>query len=535
MHTTNRILIACILFFAGNQLSAQTRQQVNIEHVTIFLSGAELTSSSRVNLQQGETEILFTNVAGNVNQQSLNIGADNGAIIQSATFQNNFLASEVLSPRGRALKDSIQLIEDGRASTNNQLAATNEQIGILSQNKQVSGANTGLSVAELTKMLDLVKTRLTALLNEKDRLNATLKKTDERLALLRMQLDLEQQKDFQPGGQLLVKFYSTKAITSNISISYIVPNAGWTPSYDLRVEDLKNPVTLFYKANVYQNSGVKWDKVKITLSTGNPSEGAQAPVLNPWYLSFYNPIAYSQELMNSRNLSNAGASMKYSAAEDTKQPAPTTIDKYVHVDNSGINTAFDIDLPYTIPTDGQPHIIAVNSYSLPATYRYYAVPKMDRDVFLQAQITNWEDLNLIPAVTNIFYEGSYVGQGYIDMRNVKDTMNISLGRDKKIIIRRERDKELRSVKTIGTNVKETFVYTISARNTRKEPVTITIMEQLPISNDKDIVIEDAVTDGGDYNETTGAVKWELKINPNETVKKKIGFTVKYPKGKSINL
>lgn len=535
MHTTNHLILTCIFLFTGIQLSAQTRQPVNIEHVTIFINGAELSSSSRINLQQGETEILFTNVAGNVNQQSLNIGADNGVIIQSATFQNNFLVAEVLSPRGRAIKDSIQMIEDGRAGTNNLLAVTNEQINILSQNKQVSGTNTGLSVAELTKMLDLVKTRLAGLLTEKDKLNAILKKTDEKLALLRMQLDLEQKKDFQPGGQLLVKFYSTKATASNINISYVVPNAGWTPSYDLRVDDLKDPVKLFYKANVYQNSGVKWDKVKITLSTGNPSEGAQAPVLNPWYLSFYNPIAYGEGYMNSRNLSNAGTTMKYEAAEDTKQPAPTTIGNHVQVDNSGINTAFDIDLPYTIPTDGQPHIIAVNSYSLPATYRYYAVPKMDKDVFLQAQITNWEDLNLIPAATNIFYEGSYVGQGYIDMRNVKDTMNISLGRDKKIIIRRERDKELRSVKTIGTNIKETFVYTISARNTRKESVSITIMDQLPVSNDKDIVIDDTNTDGGEYTETTGAVKWELKLNPNETVKKKIGFTVKYPKGKNINL
>jgi uncharacterized protein (TIGR02231 family) len=208
---------------------------------------------------------------------------------------------------------------------------------------------------------------------------------------------------------------------------------------------------------------------------------------------------------------------------------------YVHVDNSGINTSFDIDLPYTIPTDGQTHLVAVKNYELPASYRYFAVPKMDRDAFLQAQITNWEDLNLVPAVTNIFYEGSYVGQGYIDMRNVKDTMNISLGRDKKIIIRRERDKELRSVKTIGTNVKETFVYTISVRNTRKEPVSITILEQLPISNDKDIVIEDTDTDNGGYDEITGEVKWTLQLKPNETLKKKIGFTVKYPKGKNINL
>lgn len=532
------VLMAGFLLATGHNIWAQTRQNVDISHATIFLNGAELSSSAKINLPQGESEILFTNIAGNVNQQSLNIGAGNGVVIQSATFQNNFLVAEILSPRARAIQDSIDIIENGRAGTNNMLTVTNEQIGILSQNKQVSGTQSGLSVTELTKMLDLVKTRLAGLLAEKDKLNATLKKTDERLTLLRMQLEAEKSKDFQPGGQLLVKFYSPRATATDVNISYVVPNAGWSPTYDLRVEDLKNPVKLFYKANVYQNSGVKWDKIKITLSTGNPSEGAQAPALQPWYLAFYNPIAYGQGYLNSyqnQTRYNAKALMAESATEDAKAPAAGSLNNHVQVNNSGISTTFDIDLPYTIPSDGQQHLVSVKSYELPATYRYFVVPKMDRDAFLQAQITNWEDLNLIPATTNIFYEGSYVGQGFIDMRNTKDTMNISLGRDKKIIVRRERDKELRSVKTIGSNIKETFVYTVSIRNTRKEALDITVLEQLPISNDKDIVIEDTDVDGGTLEETTGEVKWILSVKPNETVKKKIAFTVKYPKGKSINL
>lgn len=532
------VLMAGFLLATSHNIWAQTRQSVNISHATIFLNGAELSSSTKINLPQGESEILFTNIAGNVNQQSLNIGADNGVVIQSATFQNNFLVAEILSPRARAIQDSIDIIENGRAGTNNMLAVTNEQIAVLSQNKQVSGSQSGLSVAELTKMLDLIKTRLSGLLAEKDKLNATLKKTDERLTLLRMQLEAEKSKDFQPGGQLLVKFYAPRATSSDVNITYVVPNAGWSPTYDLRVEDLKNPVKLFYKANVFQNSGVKWDKIKITLSTGNPSEGAQAPALQPWYLAFYNPVAYGEGYMNSyqnQAAPRAKAIMMESATEDAKAPAAGTLNNYVQVNNSGISTTFDIDLPYTIPSDGQQHLVSVKSYELPATYRYFVVPKMDRDAFLQAQITNWEDLNLIPATTNIFYEGSYVGQGFIDMRNTKDTMNISLGRDKKIIVRRERDKELRSVKTIGTNIKETFVYTVSIRNTRKEALNITVLEQLPISNDKDIVIEDTDVDGGTLEETTGEVKWILSVKPNETVKKKIAFTVKYPKGKSINL
>lgn len=529
-----KIAFALVLLLCGNTIIAQTKHKVKIESATVFLSGAELFSKARVNVGAGETEILLTNVAGNVNQQSLSIGAGNGVIVQSAVFQNNFLRDENLSPRAKEIKDSIEYLESKRSGINNEQQAVAEQLTILQQNRQVSGTNTGLSTTELIKMLDLIKARMAKLLDEKDALAVNVKKADEYLNKLRRQLQEEQQKGFQPGGQLLVKLYSTKATASDITVTYVVPNAGWSPSYDLRVDEIGGNVKLAYKAHVHQNSGVSWDKVKLSLSTGNPNEGAEAPVLNPWYLAFYTPrpVAYENKMMSRLN-AKKDMTMSYDA--EASAGAATLMDEHVVINNDGINTVFDIDLPYTIESNGQQHNVAIKTAELPATYRYYAVPKLDRDAFLQAQVTGWEDLNLLPAPTNIFYEGTYVGQGVIDVRNVKDTMNLSLGRDKKIVVRRERDKELRSVKTIGTNVKETFVYKICVRNTRNKAIDIVVMDQLPISNDKDIEINDREYKGAEYNETTGAVTWKIKAKPNETIDLKMGYTVKYPKGKQVNL
>jgi uncharacterized protein (TIGR02231 family) len=221
------------------------------------------------------------------------------------------------------------------------------------------------------------------------------------------------------------------------------------------------------------------------------------------------------------------------AAVTTNKARQTTIDRYTNVDASGISTTFDIELPYSVPSDGQQHTVAIKTYELPATYRHFAVPRLDKDAFLQAQITKWEDLNLLPASTNVFFEGTYVGQGFIDMRNVRDTMNLSLGRDKKLIIRRERDKNFHSVKSIGTNERQEVAYTISVRNTRKEPVHLVVMDQVPISNDKDIVIEDPKTEGASFDETTGAAKWNLELKPAELRKLQLSYIIKYPRGKNV--
>jgi uncharacterized protein (TIGR02231 family) len=548
----NAIITAICTLTAIAPAHAQTKQKVDIEHATVFLSGAELYSTARLNLPEGETEILFTNVGGNAAQQSLTIGADAGIVVQSAKFQNNYLSEAVVTPRAKELQDSIKNLSEGQSQVLFRINTVSQQIAILTENNRVAGANVGLSVAELQKLLDLVASRMTALQAEKHKLDVEQGNYSTILGRLSAQLNEETSKQVVSGGQLLVKFYTPRATSANIHMSYVVPNAGWTPTYDVRVDKLTEPVQLFYKANVFQNSGVKWDKVKLTLSTGNPNEGAEAPVLSPWYMAFTQPGYYN----NSPVQNDAAAYQKRKASEisisggrsnsplylvddiqlsgaGNAEISNTSMNNYVQVDNSGINTSFDIDLSYSIPSDGKPQIVSVKRYDLPATYRHYAVPKLDHDAFLQARITNWADLNLLPAQTNIFYEGTYIGQGMIDPRSAKDTLNLSLGRDKKVIVRREIDKKLRSVKTIGSNVRETIAYTISVRNTRKEKVDITLFDQFPVSNDSAIEIESTEAEGATIEENTGIAQWGLSLDPNATRDLRISYTVKYPKGRVI--
>ena len=535
-YTTLYAGVAALTFMFATAM-ADTPQKLVIDKATVFISGAELISTAKVSLSKGENEVQFTNVAGDVNNQSIVVNATNNVVVESVTFQNNYLAEDNISPVVKGLKDSIELVNKLRQPINNKIAVINEQITVLQSNRKVSGDNTGLSVTELQKMLDLINNRMESYLNEKNKQEDALKKTDERLARLEKQLDEEQKKNYQPGGQLLVKFYSKESTNSNITISYIVPHAGWSPIYDIWADDMHSPVKFYYKANIYQNSGVKWNNVHLTLSTGNPQEGMQAPVLNPWYLAFYQPQAYQRKaLVNALQNAPAAAAGSEKSNELVALTAgvyQSSINEYVTVDNSGINTSFDIELPYSVPSDGQQHLVAVKRYEAPATYEYFAVPKMDKDAFLEAKITNWEDFNLLPGPTNIFHEGTYVGQGAIDPRSIKDTMNVSLGRDKKIVVKRERDKKLRSIKMIGTNVRETFAYNITVRNTRKETITIVIQDQLPVSNDNDITVEDKNTGDSDYSESTGNMKWVITLKPNETKVLPFGYTLKYPKGKTI--
>jgi hypothetical protein len=95
----------------ASNIYAQTQQKLDIEQATVFLSGAQLTSTAKVRLIKGENEILFTNVAGDINQQSLTVSAGNGVVVESAVFQNNYLTTQILSPKAKEIKDSIEILQ----------------------------------------------------------------------------------------------------------------------------------------------------------------------------------------------------------------------------------------------------------------------------------------------------------------------------------------------------------------------------------------------------------------------------------------
>ena len=544
----NKILI-CLMAMGivyANAL-AQRQEKLVITDATVFLSGAELQSSVKITLDKGENEVVFINVAGNINTASLAVSATNDAVVTSATFQNNYLGTDSLSPRAKTLKDSIDVLSETLAGIDRRVKVLQAQLSIFAENQKIAGNNNGLSVAELTKMLDLINARMEGYMKQKHKEEKQFDRVNEQLIKLRRQLSEEQNKQ-RPGGQIVVKFYANNTTNSIISVDYVTPNAGWTPIYDVVARNTSSPITVYYKANIWQNSGVKWNNVHLTLSSGNPQQGMESPTLAPDYLSFYQPqppaneqaykiTAYTKPLVdNDKSASNILTRADEMVGVDGTLSVQnsTSISNHVIVDNAGINTSFDIDLPYTIPADGQQHLVAIKKYELAATYRYYAVPKLDKDAFLQAEITNWQSLNLLPGKSNIFYENTYVGEGVIDVRNTRDTMTLSLGRDKKIIIKREQDVKRHSVSAIGANQKETFAYTLTARNTKSESIELMIQDQLPLSNDNNILVEDKNIPAADYEETTGALKWNITLKPNETKTISFGYTVRYPKGKVVN-
>lgn len=207
---------------------------------------------------------------------------------------------------------------------------------------------------------------------------------------------------------------------------------------------------------------------------------------------------------------------------------------YTSVNENQLNVTFDIDIPYDILSNGKAHSVALKEIKLPASYKYYAAPRVDKEAFLLAAINDYSKYNLLPGEANIIFEGLYVGKTNINPNQTSDTLSLSMGRDKKISIQREKVVDKSGTKFLSSYKEQTFTYDITVRNNKKEDIQMTLKDQYPLSTDKDITIELLEDGKAKVNTESGILTWELKVAPNETKKIRISYKVRYPKDKVID-
>ena len=199
------------------------------------------------------------------------------------------------------------------------------------------------------------------------------------------------------------------------------------------------------------------------------------------------------------------------------------------------SVTFEIDIPYTIPTDGKTYTVEIQQHSMPAAYAYYCAPKLDPEAFLTAQITDWEAYNLLDGDANLFFEGAYLGKSFLSVQNLTDTLSLSLGRDKNVVVTRTKQKDFSRRRFLGGNQIETRGWEIQLRNTKKQAIDITIEDQFPVSTHKEIEVKNLEWSNARLDEDSGKLTWKLKLQPSEEKKLQLKYEVKYPAGKILVL
>ncbi len=539
-------------------LNAQNNEPVSlnvpVKAVILYLDGAEVNQTKSINLNAGRTLVTFTGLSPKLISKSIQVTAGSEVLILSVSDKINFLTEAEDTPRVKQLKDSLEIINDANMQLNNDLIAFNQEKAMLAKNESIGGQDKGVSIAELKLMADFYRTRLKDINTETFKLQKKINKNYESINKIQNQINENGSKKL-PTAEIAVLVMSNAKITATFDLKYVVKESGWAPSYDLITEDINKPIELKYRAKVYNNSGIDWNDVKLKLSTGDPMQSATKPALQPWYLNFSNGNNYyGNSYNNARYLNNdnnnnqneaplnaPSVSMQQSvydeeiSAKGKKNEQKVPAIQYEEVQISELSAEFDIKQPYSVPSDAKPYLVDVTNYKLNAMFQYYCAPKIDKDAFMLAKITGWEDLDLVEGPANVYFGGTYVGQSYINTRSVDDTLSLSFGRDKKIVVTRTKIKYFNSEKITTTTRKVTHSYEMVIKNNRKAPIQIELEDQLPVSQNSEIIVEVKELSKAERNELTGQLKWRFSLAPDESKKITLTYTIKYPKNKSMDL
>lgn len=557
-----KLLFIIFTFFSLSALANEAYDvKSKIKNVVVYQQGAQIKRQGSFTVKKGITEVKITGVSAQIDPNTLQINASGRVIILDSKHNivypepvNQTNVSNEIPPKIKReillLQDSLFELSYAQLAVNNKIDVLNSQKRIIENNGTIKGqgkVNDSIPLlADALKFYQVKMNQLNAdlltlnrekmvLTKEQNRMNTRL--TDLNNYSVNNQMVAVQ--NTQPIHEIIVTLSAKETVSGKLSVTYLVNGAGWIPLYDLRSKNDDRTIDLTYKAQVYQNTGIDWENTRLNLSTNNPYANKTKPTLSPWFLDYYtqnyNSSGYDYQNQSKRSLGSTQPGSLYSAEDAEMEEEAMTADQFMTTIEQLVSVEYAIDLPYSIKSNNQKNMVLVKTASLKTDYLYYTVPKLDPSVYLIAQITELDELNLIPGKATIFHEGSYLGTTYINPGTLSDTMDLSLGKTTNISVKRQLLKNATKEKVIGDKIEKTYAYQIEVKNHSKLTVELIIEDQVPVSRNPEIEIELDELSKGKLDEINGFVNWRKKLKPGALNTYKLIYSVKYEKTKPINL
>lgn len=647
--------------------------------VTVYLHGAQVTRYADVNLKAGRNELIITGVSPSADVNTLQVMAQRGLAILEVKPKPSHERAIEQQKKSDELKDSIVIISRDIELLRVDYEALGHEENFLMTNSRIKGTTT-LSAEEFKASNSFYSNQMKEVLRMKYAIAVRIEKLKERLSIIQNLITKNLTQSIEADLHLHVTVQVKTAQKSKLRISYFVKDAGWRPSYDLRVKDVQSPMEIVYKAQLYQDTKEDWNNVTMTFSNANPVKSGNLPKLNPYYLRYnaryvdprkavsaQSYLGIDQRSVNGRvtdeygkgvpyaRITAYGTTMStfsdedgyfiiqvpnsvrtltvsatgYSARNETiydaflqvflsrikenttamtnrldkryeslarvddktiasmkvkedvlyyadgistknalgsvnitrgkaKALANMSVNKRSRVQadsyswgmgaggysTSATNTSLEINQttvtytlqePFSLASGEAPKTVNLVAKEVAASYEYRTIPKLEEAAFLIAQLTDWSKLNLLEGEANIYFENAFTGKSVLDVRFLKDTLDISLGRDENVVVKREKVKTFSRNQVVGKNTISKRKFTVSARNGKGQPINMVVYDQVPVSTIKDITVQNTSFDGAGHDEDSGKLTWKTTLEPGKSQTFTIKYEVKYDKGRFINL
>jgi len=511
-----------------------------VSEAILYPNQAQLTLRVQANLASaGEHTVLVSRTNGYVDPRTLQVRGLGEFTILSARMTQEFLAEANLPGSLKALKDSVDDLKQDLDVLVLQRDVYGKEEEMLLENRKVAGANTGLSsTLELQKAADFFRQRMLEIKTKENNLDERIRKARQHYDAAKAQLDQQFARYQQPVDQVAIQVRTSKPGPATLLISYLTDQAGWNTSYDARAAEGKAKLELVLKAQVRQNTGQNWEKVKLQFSSGNPGLGAEKPNLSGL-------VADYQAM---QTMMAAPSAKRYLADSDPRAPEEINRDLarsngnarraeathvYATMDDGGLGLLFTIDQPSTVPTSEQDvTTLELRRQEIDAPQRLACAPALDPDVCVVATIKDWGNQNLLPGPVQVFYNDVFTGESFLPASTAQDSLQLSLGRERKVLVRRIAVPVKDAKNFLGSKKIQAYAFETTITNNRKDAIVLRLEDRIPVSKNEEIEVEAQELSGAKPDEQ-GILRYDVPVAAGQTKKQSLRYQIRYPKDKPI--
>ena len=534
-------LLSANLFFAQKPIYTKAK----VTAVKVYRNSAELQNTVSFSIPSGISEIVIGNISEEINEKTIQIGVNSKNIsILSSQFTNDYSTDfkmDTTNPQIKKVNDSIKIVENLISKNRIELDANKKAVELLDKNQTVLVGSNSSNVAQLTQLTEFYTNKRIELENKLVSLKTKGDDLSKKLSRLKSSLKTKEQKEAEEfaDGVIVLKLMSPTAGNIKLNINYLTDNVSWKPYYEIKADKISAPLDVTFKAIVKQNTGLDWKGVKLTLINGNSSRNNYAPTVSPWFIYARSPKEREIQreeasLIKTRAVASKAEYADKDIALEGRAEVVAVGYAGFNVNTNELNTSYDIDIPYDILSNNEDHLISLYQQKIPADYQYFTAPNYDREAYLLAKIKDFSKYNLVSAPASIIFENMYIGETRISPDQTNNEMNITLGSDPKISIRREEVQDKSGEKFLSSYREKVITYDLIIKNNKKEQISIEVKDRFPLSNNEAVKIELLDKSGAAKDDEKGFLTWNIKLSPSETKKLRVSYKVRYPKDYTIN-
>jgi len=548
--------------------------QSTVSAVTVYQGRAMITRSATATIPAGPAVVRFADLPADLDRESIQVRGNGPAILGECTVEEEVSAEDV-DARRRELEEQRRTLEDRLEELQLRLESGTREKQVLEKIVDFVTAAPAAPAAPLpppgaapspgTPPVSPSSAaspdrgspdswgRIVTFYREQNQkidrtgleLRASIRDIHREIETVQAQLDNLGYRSQRRRAAARVRLEMESAGEIRIELSYVVHGPTWRPVYNLRAGADAAQIDVEYDAIVTQATAEDWTDVDIRLSTARVSVSGVLPELSPWRLRIARPEPVLRRMKKERDRSYDEVMEEeeesYKMAASMAAPAPEMAEdlsdlryESAQVENSGAAAEFVVAGGGSVGGDNTEARLPITRERLPGTFRYAAVPKLAEYAYLRAEMENSSAFPFLPGRANVFLNGAYVAASALPLVMPGETTEISLGIDEGVRV--EYRLLTRFAKKGGIASRRSsrrFDYEIRITNNRPRTVDVTVYDQFPIPEDKEITVKPLQPQiKGNESWITiddeSKIEWRFELEKGATKELPYSVLVEYP-------